>query len=174
MELDTNPQLDRVKFSHCDEKVGKFIEDGVLSALSRGPILGFPVDKNVHVKVNSIEYNSPETCRTLAFEATKSLLQKAAVKLFEPVVSVELEVPQSYIGAVTNDLFSSRNCVEYNELESRDDSKRIQFTAPLERMLGYSIWLRSQTSGTGSFVMHPSGFAECQKHSSSNKRTPAI
>lgn len=171
VELSTRADMNEIQFVHVDGSVARYVEDGVLSAFSRGPNSGFPVEKRAKIKIKSINYNSPEACRTLAFEATKQLLQQAGTKVFEPVVSVELEAPNAYIGTITGDLFSSRSCIEFSEQESKDEMKRLIFTAPLQKMLGYSTWLRSQTSGTGSFVMQPCGYAEHQQRSN-NKRTP--
>ncbi len=164
VSVKADEQQNGLKFLHCDHSIAKFLEDGVLSALSRGPIKGFPVEKRAQITISKIAYNTPEACRTLAFEAFKSVLQRANVKLHEPIVSVDLEVPAEHTGTITSDLFSVRSCIDFCVLDSfKDDLKRIRFTAPLERMLGYSTWLRTQTSGTGSFVMQPCGFAECNK-----------
>jgi elongation factor G len=168
LTLETGENFADLKIAYGDESTAKYLEDGILSAFSRGPIAGFAVERRGRVTVTKLNYNTAESCRTLAFEATKVLLQQAAIKVHEPIVSVDLELPEAHIGTITSDLFSSRSCIEFSELESNNELKRIRFTAPLHNMLGYSTWLRSQTSGTGSFAMQTCGYAECSKFN--NKR----
>jgi elongation factor G len=106
----------------------------------------------------------------MAFKIAGSLAIKAAAKkarpaLLEPIMSVEVVVPEEYMGDVIGDLNSRRGRIEGMEL--RGTSQIIKSMVPLSEMFGYATELRSRTQGRGSFTMHfgryeevPSNLAE--------------
>jgi elongation factor G len=97
--------------------------------------------------------------------AIKRATQKARPVLLEPVMSIEVVVPEEYMGDVLADLNSRRGHVEGMEL--RGTSQIIKAMVPLSTTFGYATELRSRTQGRGSFTMHfgryeevPAGIAE--------------
>jgi elongation factor G len=97
--------------------------------------------------------------------AIKTAGEKARPVLLEPIMAVEVVVPEEYMGDVIGDLNSRRGRIEGMEL--RGTSQIIKSHVPLSEMFGYATELRSRTQGRGSFTMHfgryeevPSGLAE--------------
>jgi elongation factor G len=78
--------------------------------------------------------------------------EKAKPVLLEPVMSVEVVVPEEYMGDVIGDLNSRRGRIE--GLELRGTSQIIRAAVPLAQMFGYATQMRSLTQGRGSFTMH--------------------
>ena len=106
----------------------------------------------------------------IAFKIAGSLAIKEAAKrakpvLLEPIMAVEVVVPEEYMGDVIGDLNSRRGRIEGMEL--RGTTQIIKSSVPLSEMFGYATELRSRTQGRGSFTMHfgryeevPGGLAE--------------
>jgi elongation factor G len=93
----------------------------------------------------------------MAFKVAGSLAIKEAVRkarpvLLEPIMSVEVVVPEEYNGTVMGDLSSRRGRIEGMEL--RGTTQLIKASVPLSEMFGYATELRSRTQGRGSFTMH--------------------
>ena len=150
-----------------DENVKKSIEDGVYGALGRGPIGGHAVDRNFIVRIENLEFETVNSAHVVVYESLQLLLKAAhstgKLILKEPLVQVEIDSPEQFIGDLTTDLFSQRRCVDCETLTttSEDESSttiRIKARAPLKRMLGYSNWQRSRTGGLASFTMEACGY----------------
>jgi elongation factor G len=93
----------------------------------------------------------------MAFKIAGSLAIKEAARrakpvLLEPIMSVEVVVPEEYNGTVMGDLNSRRGRIEGMEL--RGTSQIIKAMVPLSEMFGYATDIRSRTQGRGSFTMH--------------------
>jgi elongation factor G len=84
--------------------------------------------------------------------AVKHTAEKAKPVLLEPIMSVEVVVPEEYMGDVMGDLNSRRGRIEGMVL--RGTSQIIRAMVPLSEMFGYATELRSRTQGRGSFTMH--------------------
>ncbi len=84
--------------------------------------------------------------------AFKDAAHKAKPVLLEPVMAVEVVVPDEYMGAVNGDLISRRGRLE--GMEMRGTTQIIKAMVPLSEMFGYATELRSRTQGRGSFTMH--------------------
>jgi elongation factor G len=84
--------------------------------------------------------------------AVKAAAHKAKAVLLEPIMSVEVVVPEEYMGDVIGDLNSRRGRIEGMEL--RGTTQIIKSMVPLSEMFGYATELRSRTQGRGSFTMH--------------------
>jgi elongation factor G len=82
----------------------------------------------------------------------KEAVRKAKPVLLEPIMAVEVVVPEEYMGDVIGDLNSRRGRIEGMEL--RGTSQIIKSSVPLSEMFGYATDLRSRTQGRGSFTMH--------------------
>jgi elongation factor G len=82
----------------------------------------------------------------------KAAVKKAKPVLLEPIMAVEVVVPEEYMGDVIGDLNSRRGRIEGMEL--RGTTQIIKSMVPLSEMFGYATELRSRTQGRGSFTMH--------------------
>jgi len=140
------------------------VEAGVRSALTTGILAGYEM---VDVKVTLIdgsyhEVDSSEMAFKIAGSmALKEATRKAKAVLLEPMMKVEVVVPEEYMGSVTGDLHSRRGRVE--STENRLGSTIIQCRVPLSEMFGYSTDLRSMTQGRATYSMHFSHYDEAPK-----------
>jgi len=146
----------------------KPVEQGVTEALEGGVLAGFPMS-DVKVTLFDGSYHDVDSSE-MAFKLAASVGVKEAVRrakpvLLEPIMSVEVVVPEEYMGDVIGDLNSRRGRIEGMEL--RGTSQIIKSFVPLSEMFGYATDLRSRTQGRGSFTMHfgkyeevPSNLAE--------------
>ena len=141
------------------------VQKGVQEALEGGILAGFPV---VDVKVTLIdgsyhEVDSSEMAFKIAGSmAVKQAGHKAKPVLLEPVMRVEVVVPEEYMGAVNGDLISRRGRLEGTEI--RGATQLIKAMVPLSDMFGYATDLRSRTQGRGSFTMHFGQYEEVPKN----------
>jgi elongation factor G len=140
------------------------VEQGAREALESGILAGFEM---VDVKVTLLDgsYHDVDSSE-MAFKIAGSMGVKEAVKrakpvLLEPMMKVEVVVPEEYMGAVTGDLHSRRGRVEATE--SRLGSTIIQCKVPLSEMFGYSTDLRSMTQGRATYSMHFAHYEEAPK-----------
>jgi elongation factor G len=93
--------------------------------------------------------------------ALKEAARRAKPVLLEPMMKVEVVVPEEFMGSVTGDLHSRRGRVE--STETRLSSTIIQCKVPLSEMFGYSTDLRSMTQGRATYSMHFSHYSEAPK-----------
>jgi elongation factor G len=131
------------------------VEAGVREALEGGILAGFPM-AGVKVRLVDGSYHDVDSSE-MAFKVAGSLAIKEAAKkakpvLLEPIMAVEVVVPEEYMGDVIGDLNSRRGRIEGMEL--RGTSQIIKSMVPLSEMFGYATELRSRTQGRGSFTMH--------------------
>jgi len=127
---------------------------GVLEATDNGVMAGFPV---VDVKVTLIDGSYHEVDSSeMAFKIAGSMgfkegCQKAAPVLLEPIMSVEVVVPEEYMGEVIGDLNSRRGRIM--GMDSRAGAQVVSAMVPLANMFGYSTDLRSATQGRATYTM---------------------
>lgn len=130
------------------------IEQGIRRALTAGPLQGTPLE-DVAVRVIEVELFGPSsTTDALAAAAARALgkaLEAAQPALLQPVMAVEVVVPSENLGTVLGDLQSRRALIRHSE--SRGPDVTIDAEVALERLLGYTTDLRSQTQGRGQFSM---------------------
>ncbi len=130
------------------------IDKGIQEALNTGVIAGFPV---LDVKVTLFdgsyhEVDSSEAAFKIAGSmAIKDALKKSDPQLLEPVMAVEVETPEQYMGDVMGNISSRRGNIE--GMEDRKNTKLIRAKVPLGEMFGYATDLRSQTQGRASYTM---------------------
>ncbi|MDR0433652.1 MAG: elongation factor G, partial [Gracilibacteraceae bacterium] len=140
------------------------IETGVKEAMQNGVTAGYPV---VDVKVSVYDGSFHEVDSSeLAFKIAGSMAFKDAAEqaksvLLEPVMKVEVTVPDEYTGDVIGDLNSRRGRIE--GMESRGGAHGIQAVVPLAEMFGYATELRSRTQGRGTYDMRFDCYEEMPK-----------
>ena len=137
------------------------IENGVKEAMETGVLAGYEmVDLAVVVIDGSFhEVDSSEIAFKIAGSmAFKEACRRANPKLLEPIMRVEVVVPEEYMGPVIADLNSRRGQLQGRE--SRAGSEIINVQVPLAEMFGYATEIRSRTQGRGSFTMHFSHYQQ--------------
>ena len=130
------------------------VEKGVRKALESGPLAGFPVvDVKATVYFGSYhEVDSNEFAFiTCAMQCFKQGFLKAKPQLLEPMMDVEVVVPEQYMGAANGSINQRRGRVE--GMDDRGGMKSIKATVPLGEMFGYSNAIRTVTQGRGTFTM---------------------
>ncbi|MDR3702481.1 MAG: elongation factor G [Candidatus Sulfopaludibacter sp.] len=140
------------------------IGKGVVEALEGGILAGFPM-VDLKVTVYDGDYHEVDSSE-MAFKICGSICVKEACRkakpvLLEPVMAVEVVVPDEYMGTVNGDLISRRGQLEGTEIQGT--TQMIRASVPLSEMFGYATELRSRTQGRGSFTMHFSRYEEVPK-----------
>jgi elongation factor G len=130
-------------------------ETGIKEALEGGILAGFPMS-DLKVTLYDGSYHDVDSSE-MAFKIAGSMAIKEAVRkakpvLLEPIMAVEVVVPEQYMGDVIGDLNSRRGRIEGMQL--RGTTQIIKSMVPLSTMFGYATELRSRTQGRGSFTMH--------------------
>ena len=147
------------------------IDKGIQAAAKNGPMGGYEV-VDFHVSVYDGSYHEVDSSEQ-AFQiagsmAFKDAVAKAGPKLMEPMMKLEIIVPEQYLGDVIGDLTARRGSVM--GMESRATEQVVHGVAPLSEMFGYSTSLRSKTQGRGVFTMQFDHYAEVP-HSIAEKIT---
>jgi elongation factor G len=137
------------------------VEKGVREAMSEGVLAGYPVT-NVSVTLYDGSFH-PVDSSELAFKIAASMafkkgMQQAKPVLLEPVMEVEVLVPETFVGDVISDLNTKRGRIL--GMEPAGKVTRIRAMAPLAEMARYAIDLKSMTQGRGSFQMRFSSYEE--------------
>ena len=141
------------------------VEKGVKEAMESGILAGYPV---VDVKISLLdgsyhEVDSSEIAFKIAgSQAFKEGAKKANPVLLEPAMSVEVVVPEEYMGDVIGDLNSRRGRIQ--RMQVRGKSQVIGALVPLSEMFGYATDLRSKTQGRATYTMQFSHYEEVPKN----------
>ncbi|SHF36548.1 elongation factor G [Caloramator proteoclasticus] len=137
------------------------IDAGIQEAMTSGVVAGYPViDCKVVLFDGSYhEVDSSEMAFKIAGSmAFKNAMQKADPVLLEPIMKVEVVVPEEYMGDVMGDINSRRGRIE--GMEPRNGAQVIRAFVPLAEMFGYATTLRSKTQGRGTYVMQFATYEE--------------
>jgi elongation factor G len=141
------------------------VEKGVKEAVEGGILAGYPL---VDIKVALFDgaYHEVDSSE-MAFKICASICFKEACKrakpvLLEPVMRVEVVVPEEYMGPVNGDVNSRRGRLEGTEIHGT--TQVIKAMVPLSEMFGYATELRSRTQGRGTFTMHFGQYEEVPKN----------
>ena len=131
------------------------VEQGVMESLESGVLLGYPV-VDVAVALVGGSYkeslSSELSFKVAAAMACKEGLQKGNPVLLEPIMGVEILVPESFMGDVIGDINARGGRI--GDLHRRGEIQIVKASVPLSKMFGYSTALRSATQGRGTFTMH--------------------
>ena len=142
----------------------KPIEEGIREAANSGILAGYPV---IDFKATLVDGSYHEVDSSeMAFKIAGSMAFKDGCKkgksvILEPIMKVEITVPEEYMGDVIGDINSRRGRME--GMEARGGSQIIRGFIPLSEMFGYATDLRSKTQGRGTYAMEPSHYEEVPK-----------
>ena len=132
--------------------------------MNAGPLAGYPL---VDIKVDLIDgsYHQVDSSE-IAYKIAGSMALKAGVKrgkpvLLEPIMAVEVVVPEEFMGDVMGDLNSRRGFIE--GIEARLSAQIIKAKVPLSQMFGYATDVRSRTQGRATFTMQFDRYDEVPK-----------
>ncbi len=140
------------------------VDAGVQGAMQSGVLAGYPV-VDVRVTLYDGSYHEVDSSE-MAFKIAASMAfkdgsKKADAVLKEPVMQVDVVVPEEYMGDVMGDLNSRRGQIQ--GMEARSGAQAIHAFVPLSEMFGYATELRSRTQGRGQYTMQPSHYEEVPK-----------
>lgn len=132
------------------------VEEGIRSAATGGGVAGYPMI-NIAVRIVGGEY-VPAEASEVAYSAAGALglrdaLEKAGSVLLEPIMKLDVTVPDQYLGDVLNDLNRRRCTIE--RMEMQEGLHTVHGTVPIAEMFGYSTTLRSITQGRGTYSLEP-------------------
>ena len=141
------------------------VQAGIEDAMKCGILGGYPV-LGIHANCYDGSYHEVDS-NEMAFKiagsmALKEAMQKAAPVLLEPIMRVEVTVPEDYMGDVIGDINSRRGRIEGSE--DINGTKLIRGFVPLSEMFGYSTTLRSKTQGRGAYSMFFSSYEQVPKN----------
>ena len=142
------------------------IEKAVRNSLDAGTLIGFPI---VDLKVSLVdgsyrdEDSTEQAFGVAAAMAFRKAVSEAAPVLLEPVMDVEIILPESYLGEVISDLTAKR--AKIHGMDSRDGARQaVKAQVPLSEMFGYSTELRSATQGRANFTMQFAAYDRVPDH----------
>lgn len=158
--------VDAIKGGTVPREFIPSVDYGIQGAMKSGVIAGYPV---VDVKVTLFDgsYHDVDSSQ-LAFELAGSMafkdgMRKATPVLLEPMMSVEVETPEDYMGDVMGDLSSRRGIIQGMD-DDGSGGKIVKAEVPLAEMFGYSTILRSMTQGRATYSMEFKHYSEAPKH----------
>jgi elongation factor G len=137
------------------------VDKGVQYALDTGVVAGYPV-VDVRVELVDGSYHEVDSSE-MAFQIAGSMAAKEAMKratavLLEPIMEVEVVVPEEFMGDVMGDLSSRRGHIQ--GMDTRGGGQVIRAMVPLSEMFGYATTVRSKTQGRATFTMQFDHYAE--------------
>jgi elongation factor G len=156
--------IDAVKGGSVPREFIPAVQKGLLETLPNGVLAGFPV---VDVKVtlfdgSSHDVDSNENAFKMAASmAFKEGMRKANPTLLEPMMAVEVETPEDFMGNVVGDLSSRRGMIQ--GMDDNPSGKVIKAEVPLAEMFGYSTTLRSLSQGRATYTMEFKHYTEAPK-----------
>ena len=156
--------VDEIRGGSIPKEFISAVEKGVAESLEHGVLAGYPMS-NIRVTVFDGDYHDVDSSE-MAFKICSSICFKEAARrakavLLEPVMKVEVVVPDEYMGSVNGDLISRRGRLEGTEILG--STHIIKALVPLSEMFGYATELRSRTQGRGAFTMHFGQYEEVPK-----------
>jgi elongation factor G len=140
------------------------VDKGLQEALPNGVLAGYPI---IDVKAELFdgsyhEVDSSEMAfKVAASLAVKAMKDKCKPVLLEPIMEVDVTIPEEYVGNVIGDLTSRRGRLDSQE--KRGNGMKIRAYVPLAEMFGYATGLRSNTQGRGNFVMQIHHYEACPR-----------
>jgi elongation factor G len=156
---------DKIKSGAIPREFISSVKQGIMESAKSGVLSGYPVTDIAVILVDGSfhEVDSSE----LAFKMAAAIafsdgLKKAGPILLEPIMDIEIVVPEEYMGAIIGDLNSRRGKIV--SLATRVNVRTIRAYVPLAEMFNYATISRSLTQGRASYTMEPSFYAEVPSH----------
>jgi len=151
--------VDSIKGGSIPREYIPSIDKGFQESMINGPVGGYPV-VDVEVEIVDGSYHdvdsNTDTFKTCAFYGFKHLMKSAKPVLLEPIMKLDINVPEDHVGSVTGYLSGRRGVIK--NIASRGKSQEIQAEAPLGELFGLTSDLRNLTSGTAAASMEPSHY----------------
>jgi elongation factor G len=157
--------VDEIKGGVIPREYIPAINKGVKEALANGVVAGYPVI-DVKATVYDGSYHevdsSEDAFRIAGSMAFKDSMRKSKPVLLEPIMKVDVTIPEQFMGDAIGDLNAKRAII--NEMTDRGQVKLIKADVPLASMFGYATTIRSLSQGRGSYVMEFSHYAEVPRN----------
>ncbi|RSK25544.1 elongation factor G [Bacillus sp. HMF5848] len=140
------------------------VQAGLEDSLQNGVLAGYPL-VDIKAKLFDGSYHDVDS-NEMAFKIAASMALKNAAKkcspvILEPIMKVEVVIPEEYMGDIMGNITSRRGRVE--GMEARGNAQVVKAMVPLSEMFGYATSLRSNTQGRGTFTMHFDHYEEVPK-----------
>ncbi|AJY67610.1 elongation factor G [Burkholderia glumae] len=155
--------IDEIKGGVIPREYIPAVDKGIQDTLKSGVLAGYPiVDVKVHLTFGSYhDVDSNENAFRMAGSmAFKEAMRRAKPVLLEPMMAVEVETPEDFMGNVMGDLSSRRGIVQGMDDIAGGGGKVVRAEVPLSEMFGYSTSLRSATQGRATYTMEFKHYAE--------------
>ncbi|TJZ73058.1 elongation factor G [Chitiniphilus eburneus] len=158
--------IDEIKGGVIPREFIPSVDKGIQNTLKAGVLAGFPV-VDVTVRLTFGSYHDVDSSQ-IAFElagsiAFKEAMRRAGPVILEPMMAVEVETPEEYMGDIMGDLSSRRGIVQGMD-DNPAGGKMIKAEVPLSEMFGYSTTLRSMSQGRATYSMEFKHYSEAPKH----------
>jgi len=158
--------IDEIKGGVIPREFIPSVDKGIRNSLNNGILAGYPV-VDVTVRLTFGSYHDVDSSQ-IAFELAGSLAFKEAMRragpcILEPMMAVEVETPEEYMGDVMGDLNRRRGIVQGMD-DDGVGGKKIRAEVPLSEMFGYSTDLRSATQGRATYSMEFKHYSEAPRH----------
>ncbi|VCU71221.1 Elongation factor G [Pigmentiphaga humi] len=158
--------VDEIKGGVVPREFIPAVDKGIQDTLKAGVLAGYPV-VDVRVRLTFGSYHDVDSnenaFRMAGSMAFKEAMRRARPVLLEPMMSVEVETPEDFMGNVMGDLSSRRGMVQGMEDIAGGGGKLVRAEVPLAEMFGYSTTLRSLTQGRATYTMEFKHYAEVPK-----------
>ena len=157
--------INKIKGGSIPSEFVPSVEKGVIQALDKGVLLGYPLT-DLQVTLYDGSYHDVDSS-DIAFQiagtmAVQDGVKKAGIALLEPIMKLEVTVPENFMGVVIGDVSAKRGKILGSEKRSR--AVVIKAYVPLAEMSGYATTIRSLTEGRGFFYMEPSHYEEVPRN----------
>ncbi len=153
--------VDSIKGGSIPREYIPSIDKGFQESMTAGPIGGYPV-VDIEAEIVDGSYHdvdsNTDTFKTAAFYGLKKALKAGNPILLEPIMKVNINVPEEHVGAVSGYISGRRGLIK--NMVSRGKTQEINAEAPLGELFGMTSDLRNLTSGTAAPTMEPSHYAE--------------
>ena len=142
------------------------VDKGLRTSMVNGILAGYPL---IDVKAELIDGtyhevdSSDAAFQVAASLAVKEMVNKCKPVILEPIMEVDVNAPEEYLGNVIGDLTSRRGMLSAQEKQAHGNGMKIRAYVPLAEMFGYATSLRSNTQGRGTFIMQMHHYDQCPK-----------
>ncbi|WP_026389263.1 elongation factor G [[Acholeplasma] multilocale] len=169
IEFEPNPDkgfewVDKITGGRVSKEYINAARQGLENALQNGIVAGFPM---IDVKATIVDGSMHDVdSNEMAYKIAASMALKSAVKnmnpvVLEPIMNVDVTIPDEYYGDVMGNISSKRGLIEGSE--QRGNAQTVKSKVPLTEMFGYATELRSFTQGRGNYTMIFSHYAEAPR-----------